>query len=101
MPDRPQWIIDRLITSDIPSQPARELCQSSTSWGPDFVGSDGYFCDMDAKELLPLCSTENVNGCIEYDETQKTVPKRSIVARREVKSVHKAYKTVTHNSNSS
>lgn len=101
MPDRPQWIVERLITSDIPSQLASELCQSSTSWGPDLVGADGYFCDMDAKELLPLCSTEVVNGCIEYDEVQKAITKRSVIARREVKSVHRSYKTVTHNSNSS
>lgn len=98
MPDRPQWIKERLITSDIPSQLTSELCQSSTSWGPDFVGADGYFCDMYTKELLHLCSTEDVDGCVEYDEVQKNIKKRSLVARREVRSVHKSYQTVTHNS---
>ncbi|KAL2026277.1 hypothetical protein VTO58DRAFT_103461 [Aureobasidium pullulans] len=99
--DRPDWIINHLITSDIPSQLARELCYSNTSWGPDFIGADGYFCDMSKKELLALCSTEDVSGCIEYDATEKTILKRSTIARREVKSVHKSYKTITHNSNSS
>ncbi|THW90562.1 hypothetical protein D6D15_04485 [Aureobasidium pullulans] len=79
--------------------PIAELCYSNTSWGPDFIGADGYFCDMSKKELMPLCSTEDVNGCIEYDATEKTILKRSTIARREVKSVHKSYETITHNSN--
>ncbi|KEQ78740.1 hypothetical protein M438DRAFT_340401 [Aureobasidium pullulans EXF-150] len=99
--DRPEWIINRLITSDISSQLAKELCYSNTSWGPDFIGADGYFCEMSKKKLLPLCSTEDVNGCIEYDATEKTILKRSTIARCEVKSVHKSYETITHNSNSS
>ncbi|EEU42807.1 uncharacterized protein NECHADRAFT_84041 [Fusarium vanettenii 77-13-4] len=33
-----------------------ELCTSETSWGPDFVSLDeGLYCDMDSRELLPVC----------------------------------------------
>lgn len=54
----------RLIKSDFPEQTAEEICNSETSWGPDFVGSDGQFCDMGTKTLSPLCSTSNVEGCV-------------------------------------
>lgn len=64
---RRQWIQERLIISDIEHHTAAELCMDENSYGPDFVGSDGYFCDMETKTLLPLCSTENVAGCVTLD----------------------------------
>ncbi|KAF7195304.1 hypothetical protein HII31_03510 [Pseudocercospora fuligena] len=97
-PARPQWIIDRLVMSNITNQNAEELCSSETSWGPDFCGVDGKCCDMDTKTLFPLCEFEDVDGCVEVDANAKTMVKRSSVARRTVEKVHKSYKTVTHNS---
>lgn len=47
------------------------LCSSSTSWGPDFVGVYGMFCQMEAKVLLPLCSTEDVHGGIDIMSGEK------------------------------
>jgi hypothetical protein len=93
---RPQWIVDRLVMSKIPNQFASDLCNSTTSWGPDFIGTDGFFCDMSIKEMLPLCSSHDVEGCVEIDEAEKALTKRSTIARREVKSVHRSYKTISH-----
>lgn len=84
----------KLITSNITSHKSSNLCNSATSWGPDFVGSDGYFCDMETKTLTPLCITENVDGCMEIDNSQKKVTKRSNVPRREVSTDLKSYEHV-------
>lgn len=80
------------------SQPAAQLCGSKTSWGPDFIGPDGNFCDMEAKTLMPLCSAQDVNGCIEIDEDEGAggqLRKRTNVARRSTSSVHKSYKKIS------
>jgi len=43
---------------------AKALCESATSFGPDFVNvEEGYFCDMDAKRMWPLCTDEITNNC--------------------------------------
>ena len=49
---------------------------------------------MDSKTLTPLCSTSNVNGCIEIDQTTKSATKRTTVARRSLDQIHKSYDTV-------
>ncbi|KAK5173155.1 uncharacterized protein LTR77_003277 [Saxophila tyrrhenica] len=63
-PNRLAWIKKRLVKSQYPEQTAEQLCNSKTSFGPDFVGSDGKFCDMETKALSPLCSNEDVDGCV-------------------------------------
>jgi hypothetical protein len=88
---RPHWMQDQLIMSNYTSQPAEQLCTSETSWGPDFIGPDGNFCDMSAKTLTPLCSTRDVDGCVEVDENEGTLVKRMNVARRSANVVHKSY----------
>ncbi|KAK4209220.1 hypothetical protein QBC37DRAFT_450890 [Rhypophila decipiens] len=95
--NRPQWMTEQLIMSNYTSQPAEELCSSSTSWGPDFIGSDGKFCDMASKSLLPLCSVEDVDGCVEVDESQGggTLTRRVNVARRASSVAHKTYKNIS------
>lgn len=85
------------MVSNSTHQNAEDLCTSETSWGPDFIGGDGKFCDMSSKQLIPLCSVEDVDGCVEVSDAEMTVAKRSTVARRRVKTVHKSYKTITHN----
>ncbi|GAB7322881.1 hypothetical protein MBLNU13_g05431t1 [Cladosporium sp. NU13] len=92
---RPSWMQDQLIMSNYTSQPAEELCTSGTSWGPDFIGLDGNFCDMDAKTLMPLCSSQDVHGCVEVDENEGTLVKRMNVARRSADVVHKSYKKIS------
>lgn len=74
---------------------AEELCGSETSWGPDYIGSDQKFCDMTDKAVSPLCELGDMDGCIEFDDTDLSIKKRSRIARRTVKSHHKSYKNVT------
>ncbi|UNI23727.1 hypothetical protein JDV02_009529 [Purpureocillium takamizusanense] len=88
------WMEQKLVMSNITQHTAEELCTSTTSYGPDFVGSDGKFCDMGTKTLSPLCSTENVPGCIDINNKSKTVTKRSFIARRAVDVNHKTYKAI-------
>ncbi|CAK1367923.1 hypothetical protein CB0940_11364 [Cercospora beticola] len=95
---RPQWILDRLVVSNITGEDAELLCSSKTSWGPDFVGADGKFCDMESKQLSQLCEVANVDGCVELDSAGQSLTKRTSVARREVKAVHKQYQHITYNS---
>lgn len=63
-PERLPWMEQQLITSNFDGQTAEEVCNSETSWGPDFIGVDGKFCDMGAKTLHSLCDVENVEGCV-------------------------------------
>lgn len=86
---------DQLIMSNHTSQPAEELCTSETSWGPDFIGHDDNFCDMDTKTLMPLCSSRDIDGCIEVDENEGILMKRMSVARRSANVVHKSYKKIS------
>ena len=76
------------------SQPAADLCNSATSWGPDFIGPDGQFCDMGSKTLIPLCSSQDVEGCVEVDEEGTNLVKRMNVARRSTSVVHKSYNKI-------
>ena len=82
---------DNLIMSNHTSQPAEQLCSSETSWGPDFIGPDGNFCDMDSKTLMPLCSLKDVDGCVDVDEGAGQVIKKRTIARRSANVVHKSY----------
>ncbi|KAI5274719.1 hypothetical protein E4T47_02309 [Aureobasidium subglaciale] len=59
------WMENKLVVSNIDSHSAANLCNSETSWGPDFVDSHGKLCDMGTKTLYTLCSNENVDGCVE------------------------------------
>jgi hypothetical protein len=92
---RPIWMTENLIMSNYTSQPAAELCNSATSWGPDFIGPDGNFCDMGTKTLTPLCSSQDVEGCVEVDENEAKLRKRMSEARRSTSVVHKSYKNIS------
>lgn len=93
--ERKAWMKDILYSSNWHSHTGEHLCSHPNSYGPDFVGSDGYFCDMETKTLTPLCSTKDVDGCVEVDNDEKAVVKRSSIARRTVRTKHKAYKKIT------
>lgn len=90
------WMEESLVVSNITEHKAENMCSSATSWGPDFVGTDGMYCDMGTKTLIPLCSTQNVHGCVNIDDDTRTVRKRSMVAKRTVKTDHKSYKKITY-----
>jgi hypothetical protein len=86
-----------LIKSSHKSHSAKELCESSTSMGPDFVSiEEGFFCDMDAKKAWPLCNAEITNGCFDVQKNQMVGGK--INSRRDDKTgeriVRKRYERV-------
>lgn len=91
---RPQWMTEQLIVSSIPQHSAKTLCDSETSWGPDFVDVNGQYCDLGTKTLTPLCTASDTAGCLEFDGS--TLTKRTTVGRREVKLADKSYKVVKH-----
>ncbi|KAI1131669.1 hypothetical protein F5Y10DRAFT_262046 [Nemania abortiva] len=69
-PRQSQRSDDRLIVSHIPGHSAIEVCESETSWGPDFVSmAEGLYCNMETHELLPLCGNGLTKGCFEINGT--------------------------------
>ncbi|PGH19555.1 hypothetical protein AJ80_03891 [Polytolypa hystricis UAMH7299] len=92
--ERPEWMHKRLIVSDFPKDNATELCQHEMSYGPDAVGSDGYFCNMATRELHPLCSFQDVEGCVNVDMNGQHVTKRASVAKRSVNLGYRSYEKV-------
>jgi hypothetical protein len=87
---------EQLIISNYTSHTAADLCNSATSWGPDFVGVDGMFCDMASKIMTPLCAAKEVDGCVVVDEQAGTLTRRISVAKRAANVAHKSYKKIQH-----
>jgi hypothetical protein len=88
---------EKLVISNFTGHRAEYLCGSVTTWGPDFVGSDGQYCDMEVRTLTPLCTGEEpVDGCFDIDHSSKTVLKRTTIGRREVQLPHKSFKYVSY-----
>lgn len=85
---------DVLIVSNIKRHKAENMCSSDTAWGPDFVGTDGYFCDMETHTLSPLCSTKDIDGCVNIDDEGNVVNKRSIGPKRAVEHSFKTYNKI-------
>ena len=57
-----------IISSTDPSHSAVKLCDSDTSYSPDFVSlSEGIFCDMATKTPWPLCSKSVADNCYDWD----------------------------------
>ena len=57
-----------LVKSRIPTQSATYLCEHPTSHGPDFVShAEGKFCDMDTREVWPICATEDESDCFDTE----------------------------------
>jgi hypothetical protein len=86
----------QLVVSNLTQHKAGDLCSSETSWGPDFIGTDGQLCDMEAKTLTPLCTTKNVEGCIVINDDKKTLTRRTQVAKREAHVSHKTYEAIKY-----
>lgn len=58
-----------LVISHLPEASAKEVCESHTSMGPDIVSvKQGLFCDMDSKELWPVCSAAISTSCFDLDK---------------------------------
>jgi hypothetical protein len=54
----------RAVISNIEKHNATELCQHENSQGPDLVSlHEGRFCDMETRQLLPLCGNSIETNC--------------------------------------
>jgi len=61
---RPKSMHHTLISSRHPEHSAKHLCDNANSWGPDVVSeTEGLFCDMDKKQLWPLCKKKSQMSC--------------------------------------
>lgn len=55
-----------VIISTSPNHSAKELCESETSRGFDFVSStENLFCDMEPKRLWPVCNETTTCACFD------------------------------------
>lgn len=60
-----------LVISDHEDHSAKELCESSSSLGPDFVSTgEGIFCDMNQKEYWFLCNADIKTGCFDLKKKE-------------------------------
>lgn len=91
---RPKRMTDQLIVSSFEQHSAKELCNSETSWGPDFIDSHGQYCDMGTKTLENMCQDGNFLDCVAL--VDGIVHKRAVVAGREVHINKKTYEKVVH-----
>ncbi|RMJ21313.1 hypothetical protein PHISP_07818 [Aspergillus sp. HF37] len=69
---RPEWAASKLVISDNSNHPAAGLCESRTSWGPDFANAnEKAFCDMGSKVTYPFCgedgSGESEDACFDFE----------------------------------
>lgn len=67
------------------------LCESPTSYGPDFVAlQEGKFCDMETKTLWSLCGDDQAVDCFDtgaHDiRLTKRLGKRAVPALAGMKS---------------
>lgn len=71
---------NQLVVSEHSAHSAREVCESSSSWGPDFVSVvEGVYCDMCKREVYPLCGGDNVGEnrvCFDLGKRQLAGVKR-------------------------
>lgn len=62
----------RLVVTKDPQHNVTELCTHENSVGPDAVSLDqGLYCNMETRELLPLCSETATEHCFAYVREQK------------------------------
>lgn len=53
---------NQLVVSEHASHSAVQVCESDSSWGPDFVSiSEGVFCDMCKRQYYPLCDGKKIS----------------------------------------
>ncbi|KAL9123834.1 MAG: hypothetical protein Q9217_006776 [Psora testacea] len=57
-----------VIISTSPNHSAKELCNSPSSWGYDFVSvAEQLFCDMSERQLWPVCGVKKRAGCFDRE----------------------------------
>ncbi|KAF2461011.1 hypothetical protein BDY21DRAFT_418919 [Lineolata rhizophorae] len=80
---RSESLAGRLIISNSTAHGATELCESGSSYGPDFVSlAEGQFCDMETHTLYPLCEDNSATSCFDVDSRDlRPADLGSVVAR--------------------
>ncbi|KAB5539444.1 hypothetical protein GE09DRAFT_1248602 [Coniochaeta sp. 2T2.1] len=69
---------DRLVISSAANQTATELCTHPSSFGPDFVSlEEGKYCNMETRELLPLCGVGVSGKCFDVKAAKSELTKRA------------------------
>lgn len=68
----------QLVVSSKRSHSASEVCDSDTSYGPDFVSvEEGVFCSMSQKKKFPICGHESdstAETCFDLDTKSLVMP---------------------------
>lgn len=91
--------LEDLTILHMPSHSARELCESDSSRGADFVAindREKLRCDMSEKRLIDVCDQEHITAC--FDLEKKEMRNDSAKVRKRDTSYHdvvptKRYKT--------
>jgi hypothetical protein len=79
-----------LVVSKLSSHSAKMVCESPSSWGPDFISmEDGYYCDMCEHTLWKLCLTRFDLNCWDMHKMELRMTRRTIAARSEAGSLRK------------
>lgn len=73
---RPRSMAEKLVVSTIRTHNMTELCSNPRMWSSDFIGVDGVYCDVGTHTAYPLCSHNNVEGCVVFDETSKVLSRK-------------------------
>ncbi|KAM7183338.1 hypothetical protein V8F33_013645 [Rhypophila sp. PSN 637] len=79
-----------LVVTSFGAHSARELCESSSSWGPDLVNpEEGYYCDMESKTLWAVCDKDGEGnkkaGCFDMNTNRLRLGGKWRLGRREGK----------------
>ncbi|KAF2752610.1 hypothetical protein EJ05DRAFT_525849 [Pseudovirgaria hyperparasitica] len=95
LPVRKRWMEERLVVSDMKAHNATSLCNSPTSWGPDFCDSETC-CDMAHHKAHPRCDKNPVSGCMVVHDDGESIAlrKRTMVAKRDVLLPYRTYKHI-------
>lgn len=65
------WADGQLVISAYQQHSAREVCESSTSVGPDFVSlSENTYCDMTTRTVWDVCNGNSTLCCFDTQATQ-------------------------------
>lgn len=83
-----------IISTENPAHNATELCTHPMSHSSDVFGSDGYYCNMETRELHTLCSSFDVNGCVGVDIESGKVQRRVSLGKRTADVHYRSYDKV-------
>ncbi|KAI5864852.1 hypothetical protein GGS23DRAFT_466452 [Durotheca rogersii] len=73
---------NRLVLDNSATHPARALCESETSAGPDFLNvEDGTFCRMSDKTLWAICGTPGADAANCFDKDAMRLVVGGLAAR--------------------